>query len=58
VQQIKPIAGEVLEHSIDRDVVYDALLHRSDRGVTIECFVPVIENLRWISLVDFALCQS
>jgi hypothetical protein len=47
-QQLKPIAGEVLEHSIDRDVVYDALLHRGDRGVAIECFVPVPEDMAFI----------
>jgi len=28
---LKPLAGDVIAHSIDRDVVYDALLHRGDR---------------------------
>ncbi len=36
---LKPIAGEVLAHSIDRDIVYDALLHRGDRGVAAS-FIP------------------
>jgi hypothetical protein len=41
---LKPLAGEVIAHSIDRDVVYDALLHRGDRGVAIECFVPIPDD--------------
>ena len=45
---LKPIAGEVLAHSIDRDIVYDALLHRGDRGVAIECFVPVPDDMAFI----------
>jgi hypothetical protein len=40
-ENLKPIAGEVIAHSIDRDVVYDAIAHRGDRGVAIECFVKV-----------------
>jgi hypothetical protein len=45
---LKPIAGEVLAHSIDRDTVYDALLHRGDRGVAIECFAHTPEDLAFI----------
>jgi hypothetical protein len=37
-ENLKPIAGEVIAHSINRDVVYDAIAHR---GVAIECFVKV-----------------
>ncbi len=29
-ENLKPIAGEVIAHSIDRDVVYDAIAHRGD----------------------------
>jgi hypothetical protein len=45
---LKPIAGEVLAHSADRDVVYDALGDRGDRGVAIECFVKVPEDMAFI----------
>ena len=45
---LKPIAGEVLAHSVDRDTVYDALLHRGDRGVAIECFAHTSEDLAFI----------
>jgi hypothetical protein len=45
---LKPIAGEVLAHSVDRDVVYDALRDRGDRGVAIECFVQVPEDMAFI----------
>jgi hypothetical protein len=45
---LKPVAGEVLAHSIDRDIVYDALLHRGDRGVAIECFAHMPEDLAFI----------
>jgi hypothetical protein len=45
---LKPIAGEVLAHSADRDVVYDALGQRGDRGVAIECFAKVPEDMAFI----------
>jgi hypothetical protein len=45
---LKPIAGEVLTHSTDRDVVYKALSQRGDRGVAIECFVKVPEDMAFI----------
>jgi hypothetical protein len=45
---LKPIAGEVLAHSTDRDVVYEALSQRGDRGVAIECFVKVPEDMAFI----------
>lgn len=55
-ENLKPIAGEVIAHSIDRDVVYDAIGHRGDshsgrrcqRGVAIECFVKVPEDMAFI----------
>jgi hypothetical protein len=45
---LKPIAGEVLAHSTDRAVVYDALAQRGDRGVAIECFVKTPEDTAFI----------
>ena len=42
---LKPLAGDVIAHSIDRDFVYDGLLHR---GVAIECFVPVPDDMAFI----------
>jgi hypothetical protein len=45
---LKPIAGEVLAHSADRAVVYDALAQRGDRGVAIECFVKTPEDTAFI----------
>ncbi len=47
-ENLKPIAGEVIAHSIDRDVVYDAIADRGDRGVAIECFVKVPEDMAFI----------
>lgn len=47
-ENLKPIAGEVIAHSIDRDVVYDAIANRGDRGVAIECFVKVPEDMAFI----------
>jgi hypothetical protein len=47
-QNLKPIAGEVLVHSADRDVVYEALAERGDRGVAIECFAKVPEDMAFI----------
>lgn len=55
-ENLKPIADEVIAHSIDRDVVYDAIAHRGDglgptgghRGVAIECFVKVPEDMAFI----------
>jgi hypothetical protein len=47
-QNLKPIAGEVLAHSSDRDVVYEALTQRGDRGVAIECFVKTPEDMAFI----------
>jgi hypothetical protein len=45
---LKPIAGEVLAHSTDRDLVYEALAQRGDGGVAIECFVKMPEDMAFI----------
>ena len=45
---LRPIAGEVLAHSSDREIVYQALAGRGDRGVAIECFVKVPEDMAFI----------
>lgn len=45
---LKPIAGQVIAHSIDRDVVYEALEQRGDRGVAIECFIALPEDMAFI----------
>jgi hypothetical protein len=47
-ETLKPIAGEVIAHSVDRDVVYDALPLRGDRGVAIDCFVKIPEDVAYI----------
>lgn len=47
-ENLKPIAGEVLAHSVDRDEVYASLAGRGDRGVAIECFVKVPEDMAFI----------
>jgi hypothetical protein len=47
-QDLRPIAGEVIAHSTERDVVYDALSRRGDRGVAIECFVKAAADMAFI----------
>jgi hypothetical protein len=47
-ENLKPIAGEVIAHSPDRDEVYAALDKRGNRGVAIECFVKVPEDMAFI----------
>jgi hypothetical protein len=47
-ENLKPIAGEVLAHSVDREVVYEALSDRGNRGVAIECFVKAPDDMAFI----------
>jgi hypothetical protein len=47
-QDLRPIAGEVIAHSTERDVVYEALSQRGDRGVAIECFVKAAADMAFI----------
>jgi hypothetical protein len=47
-ENLKPIAGEVNAHSVDRDEVYAALSNRGNQGVAIECFVKAPENMAYI----------
>lgn len=44
-ENLKPIAGEVIAHSIDRDVVYDAIAYRGDRGLYSEPNVGKVSAL-------------
>lgn len=47
-RNLKPIAGEVIAHSTDRDEVYNALGDRGNRGVAIECFVRMPEDMAFM----------
>jgi hypothetical protein len=47
-ENLKPIAGEVIAHSLERDEVYSALGKRGDQGVAIECFVKIPEDMAFI----------
>lgn len=47
-ENLKPISGEVIAHSPDRDEVYAALGKRENQGVAIECFVKVPEDMAFI----------
>jgi hypothetical protein len=47
-ENLKPIAGEVIAHSIERDEVYSALGKRGNQGVAIECFVKISEDMAFI----------
>jgi hypothetical protein len=47
-ENLKPISGEVIAHSTDRDEVYAALGNRGSQGVAIECFVKVPEDMAFI----------
>ena len=42
------VAGEVIAHSVDRDEVYEALGSRGNRGVAIECFVRMPEDMAFM----------
>jgi len=44
-RNLKPIAGEVLAHSVDRDEVYGAVSRGRGRDLAIECFVKMPENM-------------
>ncbi len=41
---LKPIRGEVLAHSSDRDAVYRAVSQGEGRDLAIECFVKAPED--------------
>jgi hypothetical protein len=47
-ENLRPIAGEVIAHSSERDLVYEALSQRGDRGVAIECFVKAAADMAFI----------
>jgi hypothetical protein len=47
-ENLKPISGEVIAHSIDRDEVYAALGKRGSQGVAIECFVKIPEDMAFM----------
>jgi hypothetical protein len=47
-ENLKPVSGEVIAHSTDRDEVYATLSTRGDRGIAIECFVKVPEDMVFI----------
>lgn len=47
-ENLIPISGEVVAHSQERDVVYEALSQRGTSGVAIECFVKVPEDMAFI----------
>ena len=47
-ENLKPIAGEAIAHSTDRDEVYAALGKRGNQGVAIECFVKIPEDMAFI----------
>lgn len=47
-ENLKPIAGKVIAHSIDRDEVYSALSKRGNQGVAIECFAKIPEDMAFI----------
>jgi hypothetical protein len=44
-QNLKPIAGEVIAHSAERDVVYGAVSMGRGRDLAIECFVRTPEDM-------------
>jgi hypothetical protein len=45
---LKPIRGEVLAHSSDRDAVYRAVSQGEGRDLAIECFVKTPEDMVFI----------
>jgi hypothetical protein len=45
---LKPIAGQVIAHSPDRDPVYSALADRGNQGVAIECFAKIPADMAYI----------
>lgn len=47
-ENLKPIGGEVIAHSTDRDEVYAALSKRGSQGVAIECFIKIPEDMAFI----------
>jgi hypothetical protein len=47
-ENLRLISGEVVAHSQERDVVYEALSQRGSRGMAIECFVKVPDDMAFI----------
>lgn len=47
-RNLKPIAGEVIAHSIDRDEVYGLVSLGEGRDIAIECFVKTPEDMVFI----------
>jgi hypothetical protein len=47
-RNLKPIAGEVIAHSVDRDEVYGAVSRGKGRDIAIECFVKTPEDMVFI----------
>jgi hypothetical protein len=45
---LKPIMGEVIAHSPDRDEVYRAVSQGHGRDLAIECFVKLPEDMVYI----------
>jgi hypothetical protein len=45
---LKPVMGEVLAHSSDRDQVYRAVSQGNGRDLAIECFVKTPEDMVFI----------
>jgi hypothetical protein len=47
-RNLKPIAGEVIAHSVERDEVYGAVSLGKGRDLAIECFVKTPEDMVFI----------
>jgi hypothetical protein len=47
-RNLKPIAGEVIAHSVERDEVYGAVSRGKGRDLAIECFVKTPEDMVFI----------
>ena len=47
-RNLKPIAGEVLAHSVDRDEVYGSVSLGKGRAIAIECFVRTPDDVVFV----------
>jgi hypothetical protein len=47
-RNLKPIAGEVLAHSVDRDEVYGAVSLGKGRAIAIECFAKTPDDMVFV----------
>jgi hypothetical protein len=47
-RNLKPISGEVIAHSVERDEVYGAVSLGKGRDLAIECFVKTPEDMVFI----------